>query len=90
MPTTASAQEQRAAAADAAAQVERIRTLDDAGPQLNAVIVYDPEAPAKARAAGGILQGRTVLVKDNIETAEWPTTAGSLASPTTPPAATRR
>jgi amidase len=63
----------------AATYVERIRTLDDAGPELNAVIVYDAEAATKARVAKGALQGRTVLVKDNIETAEWPTTAGSLA-----------
>jgi amidase len=65
----------------AAGYVEKIRTRDDAGPTLNAVIVYDADAPAKARAAAGvgILKGRTVLVKDNVETAEWPTTAGSLA-----------
>jgi amidase len=62
-------------------QIERIRALDDKGPMLNAVIVYDAEAPARLRPAPpeGILGGRTVLVKDNIETAEWPTTAGSLA-----------
>lgn len=66
---------------DAAAAIERIRTRDDAGPELNAVIVYDPQAPAKAAAVArsGVLGGRTVLVKDNIETSEWPTTAGSLA-----------
>lgn len=65
----------------AAAQnyIERIRALDDAGPHLNAVIVYDADAAAKAASATGVLGGRTVLVKDNIETAEWPTTAGSLA-----------
>lgn len=69
-----------AAAGDAArAQIERIAALDDAGPGIGAVIVYDPEAPAKADAAKGPLAGRTVLVKDNIETREWPTTAGSLA-----------
>lgn len=61
-------------------QIERIRTLDDAGPQLNAVIVYNPEADRDAmRAAQRPLQGQTVLVKDNIETREFPTTAGSLA-----------
>ncbi len=62
--------------------VERIKSLDDAGPQLNAVIVYDADAEAKAKAVMGhdtLLDGRTVLVKDNIETREWPTTAGSLA-----------
>jgi len=67
--------------ADAQARIDRIRALDDAGPQINAVIAYDPDAAAKAGALAetGILQGRTVLVKDNIDTREFPTTAGSLA-----------
>ena len=66
--------------ADAAAQLARIAALDDAGPTLNAVIVTNPNAPAEARAAAALpLGGRTVLVKDNVETREWPTTAGSLA-----------
>ncbi|QWC56282.1 amidase [Erythrobacter sp. 3-20A1M] len=69
-----------AAISDTQAQIERIRTLDDAGPTLNAVIVYDPDAARQAVAnTERPLQGRTVLVKDNIETREWPTTAGSLA-----------
>jgi len=66
----------------AEAYLERIAALDDAGPQLNAVIVINPHAPAEARAAAAAglpLAGRTVLVKDNVETREWPTTAGSLA-----------
>ncbi|WP_240505913.1 amidase [Erythrobacter colymbi] len=77
-------------AADRAAMTEllaadeyilRIQALDDAGPRINAVIDYDPAAPVKARQllGTGSLRGRTVLVKDNVETAEWPTTAGSLA-----------
>ncbi|MEQ5789027.1 amidase [Erythrobacter sp. NFXS35] len=59
----------------------RIQALDDNGPRLNAVIDYDPAASVKARQQAGVgpLRGRTVLVKDNIETAEFPTTAGSLA-----------
>jgi amidase len=59
----------------------RIQALDDNGPRLNAVIDYDPAASVKARQQAGIgpLRGRTVLVKDNIETSEFPTTAGSLA-----------
>jgi amidase len=59
----------------------RIQALDDNGPRLNAVIDYDPAASVKARQqlGNGVLRGRTVLVKDNVETAEWPTTAGSLA-----------
>ena len=59
----------------------RIQALDDNGPRLNAVIDYDPTAPVKARQllGTGPLHGRTVLVKDNVETREFPTTAGSLA-----------
>lgn len=59
----------------------RIQALDDAGPELNAVIDYNAEAPVEARrlATTGLLRGRSVLVKDNIETSEFPTTAGSLA-----------
>jgi len=59
----------------------RIQALDDNGPTLNAVIDYNVEAPVEARrlASTGILRGRSVLVKDNIETSEFPTTAGSLA-----------
>ena len=67
---------------DAAGYLARIAALDDTGPQLNAVIVANAAAPAlaaQAEAAGLPLAGRTVLVKDNIETREWPTTAGSLA-----------
>ncbi|ANU08662.1 amidase [Paraurantiacibacter namhicola] len=58
-----------------------IERFDDAGPMLNAVIVYDQDAEAKASVTNysGVLEGRTVLLKDNIETREWPTTAGSLA-----------
>ena len=70
------------AEADAQAYLDRIAALDDAGPQLNAVISVNPDAPEEARvaeAAGTLLAGRTVLVKDNIETRELPTTAGSLA-----------
>jgi amidase len=75
---------ERAAMAELLAADEyvlRIQALDDAGPRLNAVIDYDPAASVKARQniGTGILRGRTVLVKDNVETAEWPTTAGSLA-----------
>ena len=65
---------------DAADYLSRIAEIDDAGPELNAVIVTNPDATAQAsQATGRPLQGRTVLVKDNIETREWPTTAGSLA-----------
>ena len=60
--------------------IERIEAIDNAGPLLNAVIVYDRQAPVVATLSlDGPLAGRTVLIKDNIETIEWPTTAGSLA-----------
>ncbi|MHA4750731.1 hypothetical protein ACX0FG_15380, partial [Enterococcus faecium] len=36
------------AVAAAEAQIERIRTLDDAGPMLDAVITYNPDAAAVA------------------------------------------
>jgi len=67
------------AASNAQAYLDRIAALDDT---IDAVIVTNPDAPAEAAAAekaGLPLAGRTVLVKDNIETREWPTTAGSLA-----------
>ena len=65
---------------DAQVYVDRITALDDAGPHLNAVIAFNPDAPARAiEQTERYLEGRTVLVKDNIETREWPTTAGSLA-----------
>lgn len=70
-------------AAEAREQIARIAALDDdpAGPRLNALIAFDPQAPEKAAALAGkgLVGGRTVLVKDNVETREWPTTAGSLA-----------
>ncbi|TIX51281.1 amidase [Alteraurantiacibacter aquimixticola] len=70
------------AAMEAAEYLDRIAALDDAGPMLNAVIRTNPDAleqAAEGRIADTLLDGRTVLVKDNIETREWPTTAGSLA-----------
>ena len=63
-------------------ELATIAARDDAGPQLGAVIVAKDEKALDAEVAAASslpLQGRTVLVKDNIETSEWPTTAGSLA-----------
>ncbi len=59
--------------------VRRIRQYDDL---LNVVIVSKSHEQAGDEAAamsGRSLWGRIVLVKDNIETHEFPTTAGSLA-----------
>lgn len=61
---------------------ERIIELDDGKGGLNAVIAVNPDAVREAGLAYEArlpLGGRTVLVKDNVETREWPTTAGSLA-----------
>lgn len=55
---------------------QRIEAIDDAGPALHAVLVL---APTQTGNAGGPLAGRAVLIKDNIETRDMPTTAGSLA-----------
>lgn len=68
--------------------IERIATLDQAGPAVNAVIELNPDALEIARerdlardAGGhGPLLGIPVLLKDNIDTADrMQTTAGSLA-----------
>lgn len=67
------------AAAVARAQIDRI---EEHNSSLNIVIQYNANAPiaaAKAEREGLLLAGRTILIKDNIETSEWPTTAGSLA-----------
>lgn len=70
------------------AYLDRIAALDDAGPQLNAVIELNPNALAEARAldeerkAGrvrGPLHGIPVLIKDNIDATPMVNSAGSLA-----------
>jgi amidase len=70
------------------AYLDRISTLDRAGPKLRSVIAINPHALEQARKADrelrlkiarGPLFGIPVLVKDNIDTAENATTAGSLA-----------
>jgi amidase len=71
-----------------AAFLERIRAYDKAGPRLNAMIAINSraldaaEALDRERAAGrvrGPLHGIPILIKDNFETADMPTTGGSLA-----------
>ncbi len=65
----------------------RIAAYDRGGPMLNAVLTLNPEAAARARgmdrerAARGrrsALHGIPVLIKDNLDTADMPTTAGSF------------
>jgi amidase len=69
----------------------RIEAVD---PQVNAICTAHPEALAQAdrldreTAEGGVrgpLHGRAVLVKDNVDTHDLPTTAGSLALADVPP-----
>ncbi|HYZ52637.1 MAG TPA: amidase [Streptosporangiaceae bacterium] len=73
------------AAAVTAFYLERISRLN---PALHAVITVNPEAPEQARASDaacarngprGPLEGIPVLVKDNVQAAGMPTTAGSPA-----------
>ena len=65
----------------------RIAAYDEPGPALNAVIALNPEATARARdldaerAAEGPrspLHGIPVVLKDNLDTTDMPTTAGSV------------
>ena len=62
-----------------------LRKIEELNPRLNAVIAVDPTALAQARLQDrttigrGPLWGMPILIKDNIETAGQPTTAGSLA-----------
>jgi amidase len=70
------------------AYLARIAAMDRKGPTLRAVIAVSPDALAQARASDarrkagkslGALDGIPLLIKDNVETRELPTTAGSLA-----------
>jgi amidase len=70
------------------AYLDRIAAVDDAGPQLNAVIEVNPaalqqadalDAERKAGKVRGPLHGLPVLLKDNIDVAGMVNSAGSLA-----------
>jgi Asp-tRNA(Asn)/Glu-tRNA(Gln) amidotransferase A subunit family amidase len=75
----------------------RIAAYDQAGPRLNAVVVLNPRAREDAdqrdreRAAGGTtfgpLFGIPVLVKDNYDTTDMPTSGGALGLATLQPTA---
>ncbi|MDA3647516.1 amidase [Saccharopolyspora indica] len=74
-----------------AAYLHRIRTVD---PRINSVLHTNPEAVAEAEASDarhragqvlGPLDGIPVLLKDNVNTRDMPTTAGSLALAGAPP-----
>ena len=75
--------------------LDRIDAYDQRGPALNSVITFNPQALDDAaaldaeRAAGtvrGPLHGIPVLVKDNYDTADMPTSAGTLGLATSVPA----
>jgi amidase len=78
------------------AYLERIERLDRAGPALNSVLTLNPRAIEEAvrldaeRAEGrqrGPLHGVPILLKDNIDTYDMVTTAGSvLLAESVPPA----
>lgn len=70
------------------AYINRIAALNKRGPSLNAVRLINPTAIAEAKASDarrkqgdalGVLEGLPVLVKDNVDVAGLPTTAGSIA-----------
>jgi len=71
------------------AYLERIQAYDQKGPKLNVVIFLNPKAMQEAAALDerfrttskfvGPLHGIPVLLKDNINTSDMPTTGGSLS-----------
>jgi amidase len=71
------------------AYLERIQAYDQAGPKLNVVIFLNPKALQEAAALDerlrttgkfvGPLHGIPVLLKDNVNTRDMPTTGGSLS-----------
>jgi amidase len=74
----------------------RIQAYDQAGPRLNAIVTFNPRARDEADALDlervekgvrGPLHGIPVLIKDNYDTADMPTSGGSLGLATLQPAA---
>jgi amidase len=86
------------------AYLARIQAYDQAGPRLNVVIFLNPKALDEAAALDahlrktgkfvGPLHGIPVLLKDNVNTSDMPTTGGSLSlagyTPSTEAAITRK
>jgi amidase len=86
------------------AYLERIQAYDQAGPKLNVVIFLNPKALEEAAALDdhlrttgkfvGPLHGIPVLLKDNVNTKDMPTTGGSFSlagyTPTTDAAITQK
>jgi Asp-tRNA(Asn)/Glu-tRNA(Gln) amidotransferase A subunit family amidase len=74
----------------------RIAAYDQAGPRLNAIVMINPRAREDAdamdreradRKVRGPLHGIPVLIKDNYDTADMPTSGGALGLATLQPAA---
>jgi Asp-tRNA(Asn)/Glu-tRNA(Gln) amidotransferase A subunit family amidase len=68
--------------------LNRIEAYDEQGPILNSIITLNPDALTTARALDAerqssgprsLLHGVPILVKDNFDTFDMPTTAGALA-----------
>ena len=78
------------------AYLARIQAYDQAGPRLNTIVMLNPRARDEAdaldleRAEKGVrgpLHGIPILIKDNYDTADMPTSGGSLGLATLQPAA---
>ena len=74
----------------------RIQAYDQAGPRLNAIVLINPRAREDAdtldreraeKGPRGPLHGIPVLIKDNYDTADMPTSGGALALATLQPSA---
>jgi Asp-tRNA(Asn)/Glu-tRNA(Gln) amidotransferase A subunit family amidase len=68
--------------------LQRIEAFDKAGPAINAIITINPgalqradELDARFAQSGpvGVLHGIPIIVKDNYDTGDMPTSAGSLS-----------